>query len=142
VSGYAKFQADSWSILPADRVAIFADRVEITLTDGGLGDADGVPNGEIVDPGGVVVADASQLIRELLDELDAMALEPGLRTSLSAPLRAALASLDRGQVWAACNTLRAFSNQVSAQSGKRVVSEEAEVLWQAAADARAAMRCA
>ena len=37
---------------PAGRVQVFGNRVEITLTDGGVGDADGTANGTIVDPGG------------------------------------------------------------------------------------------
>ena len=36
---------------------VFADHVEVTLTDGGVGDADGLVNGEIVDPGGLASVD-------------------------------------------------------------------------------------
>lgn len=56
LSGYAKYDAQTgWSMLPANRVVIVDDhRVEITLTDGGAGDADGVVNGSILDPGGLV----------------------------------------------------------------------------------------
>ena len=55
-TGYAKYDANSgaWTLLPADRVALLDDHIEITLTDGGVGDADGLTNGEIVDPGGPV----------------------------------------------------------------------------------------
>jgi len=57
VTGYAKYDEGSgtWSQLPADRVAVLADRVEITLTDGGIGDDDGMADGVITDPGGIVV---------------------------------------------------------------------------------------
>ncbi|MFN8157877.1 MAG: choice-of-anchor U domain-containing protein [Candidatus Nanopelagicales bacterium] len=57
VTGYAKYNATAgtWSLLPSTRVAIFADHVDITLTDGGIGDDDGVANGSIVDPGGLAV---------------------------------------------------------------------------------------
>ena len=56
VNGYAKYDpAQGWSLLPSDRVTILDDRVEITLTDGGVGDADGSVNGEIDDPGMVAL---------------------------------------------------------------------------------------
>ncbi len=44
--------------MPFDRVAIFSDRVEIRLTDGGIGDDDGIANGVVVDPGGIVIQTA------------------------------------------------------------------------------------
>ena len=61
VNGYAKYDPDTetWSTLPADRVQVFANRVEISLTDGGIGDGDGAANGKIVDPGGIAVLPAS-----------------------------------------------------------------------------------
>jgi len=52
LTSYAKLHGGAWSLLPADRVAITASRIDITLTDGGIGDADGEENGVIVDPGG------------------------------------------------------------------------------------------
>jgi hypothetical protein len=57
VTGYAKYNTTThtWSVLPADRFAKFDDRIEIRLTDGGVGDADGVANGSIDDPGGLAV---------------------------------------------------------------------------------------
>lgn len=56
LTGYAKYdpKSQTWSLLPKDRLAIFPDHVEISLTDGGVGDADGVANGSIDDPGGLV----------------------------------------------------------------------------------------
>lgn len=56
LTGYAKYdEADGWAMLPAERVTIVDEhRVDITLTDGGIGDADRTPNGSIVDPGGLV----------------------------------------------------------------------------------------
>lgn len=57
VTGYAKLENGSWSLLPADRVQILSDRVVLRLTDGGVGDADGLANGVIVDPGGPATAD-------------------------------------------------------------------------------------
>ena len=61
VVGYAKLTPGpngglgTWSLLPNDRVTIYPNRVEIRLTDGGIGDADGVANGVIDDPGGPVI---------------------------------------------------------------------------------------
>jgi len=56
VVGYAKYdEGTGWTLLPNDRVSIVdAHRIDITLTDGGVGDADGVVNGSIDDPGGPV----------------------------------------------------------------------------------------
>ncbi len=56
ITGYAKYDElrRTWSVLPADRVNVIdAHRVDIRLTDGGIGDADGVANGVVDDPGGL-----------------------------------------------------------------------------------------
>ena len=42
----------TWSQLPANRVKINPKSVELTLTDGGVGDVDGVVNGRVRHPGG------------------------------------------------------------------------------------------
>jgi hypothetical protein len=57
VNGYAKYDAGAgtWSLLPADRVTVLPDHLEVRLTDGGVGDADGTADGRVVDPGGVAV---------------------------------------------------------------------------------------
>lgn len=59
VNGYAKHDvaSGSWSLLPEGRVQVHPDRVEITLTDGGVGDDDGAVNGSISDPGGFAVVE-------------------------------------------------------------------------------------
>lgn len=59
LTGYAKYNSatQSWSLLPAERVAITPTYVELTLTDGGIGDADGQANGSIADPGGPAIMD-------------------------------------------------------------------------------------
>jgi hypothetical protein len=60
ITGYAKFQDGEWSVLPDDGgpfdndVDILVDRVILTLVDGGAFDDDGIANGVIVDPGGLV----------------------------------------------------------------------------------------
>ena len=61
VNGYAKYDpvTETWSILPAGLVQVHDeddevnDHVDVTLTDGGAGDADGAENGVIDDPGGI-----------------------------------------------------------------------------------------
>ncbi len=61
VNGYAKYDpvTETWSILPAGLVQVHEedgevnDHVDVTLTDGGAGDADGAENGVIDDPGGI-----------------------------------------------------------------------------------------
>lgn len=42
----------AWSQLPANRVKINAKSIELTLTDGGIGDVDGLANGRVRHPGG------------------------------------------------------------------------------------------
>lgn len=60
LTDYAKYDADSgqWSLLPRSRVVSHTDHITVTLTDGGVGDADGVADGRIVDPGALALADA------------------------------------------------------------------------------------
>ena len=54
VTGYAKYNpgTQKWTTLDGDRVTIYPNRVDIRIQDGGPGDADGVANGTIDDPGG------------------------------------------------------------------------------------------
>lgn len=63
VNGYAKYDAgaSTWSLLPADRVTVLPDHLEVRLTDGGVGDADGTADGRVVDPGGVAVVPAGDV---------------------------------------------------------------------------------
>jgi hypothetical protein len=49
---YAKVTADGWVRVPG--AVTIGNGVAVTLTDGGVGDADGIANGRIVDPGAVV----------------------------------------------------------------------------------------
>jgi hypothetical protein len=60
LNGYAKYHDGSWMTLPGDRVNVVTgqsgpDRVDIRLTDGGVGDDDATVDGSIVDPGGLAV---------------------------------------------------------------------------------------
>jgi hypothetical protein len=56
-AGYAKFAAGGWTRLPS-AVAV-GSTVTFVLVDGGVGDADGVANGRIDDPGAVIAPAAS-----------------------------------------------------------------------------------
>jgi LPXTG-motif cell wall-anchored protein len=49
---YAKVTAGGWATVPG--TVTLGNGVAVTLTDGGIGDADGLANGVIVDPGAVV----------------------------------------------------------------------------------------
>jgi len=51
-TSYAKLTASGWTLIPG--AVTIGNGVAVTLTDGGVGDADGVANGRIVDPGAVV----------------------------------------------------------------------------------------
>lgn len=65
VTGYAKFQDGAWVLMPTERVSVVetdggpGGYVEVTITDGGVGDDDNTVNSTIVDSGGIVrVTDA------------------------------------------------------------------------------------
>jgi hypothetical protein len=51
-TGYAKLTASGWVMMPG--TITIDNGVAVTLVDGGIGDADGLANGRIVDPGAVV----------------------------------------------------------------------------------------
>ncbi len=57
ITGYAKYNETThvWTTLPSGNVVISTGRIDLTLTDGGVGDDDGVANGRIVDPGGPAI---------------------------------------------------------------------------------------
>ena len=57
MTGYAKFHDNAWYVAAGCQRRRRSGRsgLDITLVDGGIGDDDGVANGAIVDPGGVVV---------------------------------------------------------------------------------------
>ncbi|MFZ4810715.1 MAG: choice-of-anchor U domain-containing protein [Ilumatobacteraceae bacterium] len=51
-TNYAKLTASGWVMVPG--TVTIGNDVAVTLVDGGIGDADGLANGRIVDPGAVV----------------------------------------------------------------------------------------
>lgn len=143
IIGYAKYHDDTWSILPAEFVDVFEDRVEVALTDGGVGDDDGVENGIIVDPGGVVTARGpGDVVDELRVTLDGMPLHHGTKNALGAQLGRVEGALEAGgSTTSACNALRAFSNHVRAQTGTKVSTAQAAILDGLTASIRAALGC-
>jgi hypothetical protein len=73
-----------------------------------------------------------QQIQEMIDQIEQSDFPRGLETSLKTSLRAALASLKRGNTSTALNQLHAFINKVNAQNGKRLPTDIAEDLISAA----------
>lgn len=77
-------------------------------------------------------------IEDLLEMIDGLELQPGIDQSLSAPLEAALASLEND--WpAAIQQLEAFIHQVEALRDSKLTDEEADALIAAAAAIIAAL---
>ena len=71
---------------------------------------------------------APPTIDDLVALVQSLGLPQGIRTSLSAKLSNAKASLDAGHTPAACGLLDAFINEVHAQSGKKITMVQADEL--------------
>jgi len=71
-------------------------------------------------------------IQNLIDQIESLGLPKGQENSLEAKLRAALASVQRGNVSSASGQLGAFINEVQAQRGKKIPTAEADELIAAA----------
>jgi len=76
--------------------------------------------------------DPAVLLPDLLADVEALGLDRGTSMALSAKLRAAQASVGAGDRAAALNQLRAFTNFVAAQRGKRLTNAQADALTGAA----------
>lgn len=72
--------------------------------------------------------DAPDDIEELQDEVAGLGLPAGLANSLDGKLRAALDALAAGDTATACESLRAFVNEVRAQRGKKIPAADADAL--------------
>jgi hypothetical protein len=70
-----------------------------------------------------------------------MSIADGLRRSLDQKLASAQQSAEDGKMNATCGPLTAFANEVSAQDGKALTSEEAALLRNSISLARAAAGC-
>jgi subtilisin-like proprotein convertase family protein len=77
-------------------------------------------------------------LRDLVASLD---IHHGIANALDSKLRAALAALEEGDTAGACDSLRAFLNQVAAQEGKKLTEAEAEQLTDAATEIRTLLDC-
>lgn len=89
----------------------------------------------------VVVLSADRQLEDLAADLAGSDLPAATRSSLGAKLEAARRALARGATEAACNQLAAFTNEVRAQSGKKIPESEATDLIAAAEAIRAALGC-
>jgi FG-GAP-like repeat/HYR domain len=78
---------------------------------------------------------------EQLDELIELVEDLGPGTSLADKLESARAALDEGERAEACSSLRAFANEVRAQSGSKLTPAQAEAFMAAANRIRAVLAC-
>lgn len=72
--------------------------------------------------------DPAVLLPNLLADVEALGLDRGTSMALGAKLRAAQASVATGDLASALNQLRAFTNFVEAQRGKRLTNAQADAL--------------
>ena len=82
-----------------------------------------------------------QRLTELNDAVAALNLPDGLGTALGVKLRDVTAALGAGDTAAACTALQSFVNQVSAQSGKKLTTQQATDLIAAANAIRQQLAC-
>jgi hypothetical protein len=73
-------------------------------------------------------------VQDLFNELGDLDLPAGTENSLLSKLDAALNCLDNGNDNAAMNILDAFKNSIEAQRGKKITSEQADMLIETADD--------
>lgn len=92
----------------------------------------------------VTVRGAEAQLGALADLVAALNLRRGLENSLDAKLDAALAALDAaraGSIDTACHQLGAFVNEVEAQTGKAITTEDAAALKEVVGRIRAVLGC-
>jgi len=80
-------------------------------------------------------------IADIRTALSAMPIADGIRRSLDHKLASALQAADRGEMNAACGPITAFANEVSAQDGKKLTSDQAVLLRSSIGLARVAAGC-
>ena len=71
-------------------------------------------------------------LQSLIDEVEELPIDPGLKSALVSKLENAKKSLDKGNETPALNQLSAFINQVEAQRGKKLSNEQADYIVAAA----------
>jgi hypothetical protein len=89
----------------------------------------------------VTVQTPAQASQSLAETVASYNLHSGTEGSLTAKLRNATAALEEGRTADGCDLLRAFINEVQAQSGKKLTTGQATALQGAAQDIRAAAGC-
>lgn len=80
-------------------------------------------------------------IQNLIKKVESFGLSYGITNSLTVKLRHALDALNAGNTARACDNLAAFINHVSAQSGKKLTTEQATEIQTEAASIRVALGC-
>jgi hypothetical protein len=83
----------------------------------------------------------AQKISDLQATVSGLGLPKGLTTALNSTLQDALDALAVDDTAGACDALRAFLNQVKAQTGKKLTSAQAQQLTDAANDIRTQLGC-
>lgn len=84
--------------------------------------------GAAVDIGAFEYGTPQQRITHLINEVNALTIQSGIKNALVVKLNAALADLGRGHTATACNGLRAFINLAEAQKGKALAANVADDL--------------
>jgi hypothetical protein len=87
------------------------------------------------------VTDPARAIADLQAMVTGLSLHHGIATALNSKLQDAVAALDVGDTAGGCDSLLAFLNQVRAQNGKKLTSEQAQGLTDAANNIRALLGC-
>jgi Tol biopolymer transport system component len=93
------------------------------------------------DPGPKPEPTPAERINDLISLIKKLQLHPGIANSLIVKLQHALKALESGDTQTACASLRAFSNEVTAQSGKKLPAVQATQITDEAAAIRAALGC-
>ena len=103
---------------------------------------------EVCDPDGACDDDAVQvtvkppMIDTVIDSVEALDLHHGTENALLQKLTSAQQDLDAGDTAGACQKLGAFINEVGAQRGKKIDSDDADELIAEAEAVRASLGCA
>lgn len=131
-------------------LALRANGTVVAWGDDAAGQTD-VPEGlhdvTAIDAGGyhslaVVSPDPSDQIAGVRSDLATMGIHHGITNALDAKLRSADRALSDGDVPKACDSLQALINQTRAQTGKKVTTEQAAHLTEAATTIRDDLGCA
>ncbi len=120
------------SISPSGRLAGFVSAASNLVP----GDTNGVLDTFVHDDAG-----AAGQIEDLIAFVESLGLQRGIETSLVAKLQDALDALAAGDTATACTDLQDFENEVAAQAGKKITSEQAAELTATADEIRALLGC-